>query len=187
MLGTQVFPPFKFLTLQKGRETFNKKEPVLSVKCVQNNELAQLKDRFIFYESMEKLLGGRGIRELGLYRINRISTGMQWIGPGKERSVTGWNNDVNSQCTWITPTACSIFGPAAFYNAVSLVPSHHYILRECWLVMLKIAWTSCSLPKQTCLRSCQWNKAVLEDCGHEDNWYSSFFFFLIFFPKDGWI
>lgn len=37
-----------------------KKHSVECEKCAQDNELAQLKDRFVFYESMEKLPGGRG-------------------------------------------------------------------------------------------------------------------------------
>lgn len=37
-----------------------KKHSVECGKCAQDNELAQLKDRFVFYESMEKLLGERG-------------------------------------------------------------------------------------------------------------------------------
>lgn len=65
-----------------------KKHSVECGKCAQDNELAQLKDRFIFYESMEELLGGRGYVSQAL-RINRISTGMQWIGPG-EREKRDW-------------------------------------------------------------------------------------------------
>lgn len=162
---------------KKGEKHLMKKHSVECGKCAQDNELAQLKDRFVFYESMEKLLGERGYLSQAFQDkqdFNRYA--MDRAGWKREAWLDGVMTLTVSE--WISPTAaCSILGPQCFYSAVRLVPSHHCILKERWLVMLKITCTSCIVTKQRCLGGCQWwNKAVLEDCGYEDNWYSSFFF-----------